>query len=187
MPRWLTLLGFFLALASSSSLCAQTRTNQARTVKEYTIEQFMNTEAIAGGAISHDDALILYSSRRTGIFNAFTAPVTGGKPTQLTDSKTNSVFAISFFPTDNRILYSSDRGGNEISHIYVRDQKGQVKDLTPDEKARAQFYDWSHDDNSFFYGSNKRDPKFMDAFQRDFRSIPRLSITEPITGPNSPT
>jgi len=170
MTRLLTVLGLFLVLALSS-ISAQTRTAATKTVKEYTIEQFMNTEAITGGAISHDDRLILYSSRRSGIFNAFTVPVTGGKPTQLTNSKTDSVFAISFFPRDNRILYSSDRGGNEISHIYLRDEDGQVKDLTSDEKARAVFYDWSHDDKSFFYGSNKRDPKFMDVYEMDIASM----------------
>ena len=170
MPRLLRLLGLFLALASSFA-CTQTRTTETKTVKEYTIEQFMNTEAITGGAISHDDRLILYSSRRTGIFNAFTMPATGGNPTPLTNSKTDSVFAISFFPTDNRILYSSDRGGNEISHIYLRDENGQVKDLTPDEKARAEFYDWSHDGKSFFFGSNKRDPKFMDVYEMDIAGM----------------
>jgi len=170
MSRLLTLLGVSLALAASF-VSAQMGTTPTKTVREYTIGQFMNTEAITGGAISHDDRLILYSSRRTGIFNAFTMPVTGGKPTQLTDSKTDSVFVISFFPKDNRILYSSDRGGNEISHIYARDENGQVKDLTPDEKARAVFFDWSHDGKSFFYGSNKRDPKFMDIYEMDIAGM----------------
>jgi len=170
MSRLLIVLGVSLALASSF-VSAQMGVMPTKTVKEYTIEQFMNTEAIGGGAISHDDRLILYSSRRTGIFNAFTVPVTGGEPTQLTVSKTDSVFVISFFPKDNRILYSSDRGGNEISHIYVRDENGQVKDLTPDEKARAVFFDWSHDDKSFFYGSNRRDPKYMDVYEMDIAGM----------------
>lgn len=165
MSKRLTWLSFCLALAWSL-LLGQDRP-AGKTVKEYTIEQFMNTEAITGGAISHDDQLILYSSRSSGIFNAFTVPISGGKSTQLTDSKTDSVFVISFFPRDNRILYSSDKGGNEIAHIYLRKEDGQVQDLTPDEKARAVFYDWSYDGNSFFYGSNKRDPKFMDVYEMD--------------------
>ena len=41
-------------------------------VKQYTIEQFMNTTSIGGSSISHDDRLILFSSRKTGVFNAFT-------------------------------------------------------------------------------------------------------------------
>jgi len=174
MRRFLT-LGVSLLLLLPASLPAQSGKATGKAVKEYTIEQFMNTEAITGGSISHDDRLILYSSRRSGIFNAFTLPAGGGKPSQLTDSKTDSVFVISFFPKDNRILYSSDKGGNEINHIYLREENGQVKDLTPDEKARAQFFAWSHDGKSFFYGSNKRDPKFMDVYEMDIAGMqPKL-------------
>ena len=142
-----------------------------REVKQYTIEQFMNTEAIGGASFSHDEKLILYSSKKTGIYNAFTIPVEGGTPTQLTDSKDNSIFVISFLPNDNRILYRSDKGGNEIYHIYLRNEDGSVKDLTPDEKSRAQFYEWMYDKKGFFFGWNKRDPKFMDVYEMDLATL----------------
>lgn len=144
-------------------------------VKQYTIEQFMNTEAIAGASFSADERLILYSSKKTGIYNAFTVPVEGGAPTQLTDSRDNSIFVISFLPKDNRILYRSDKGGNEIYHIYLRNEDGTVKDLTPEEKARAEFYEWSHDQAGFFFGSNKRNPKYMDVYEMDVATLtPKL-------------
>ncbi len=138
---------------------------EERQVKQYTIEQFMNTEAIGGASFSHDEKLILYSSKKTGIYNAFAVPVDGGAPVQLTDSKDNSIFALSFFPNDNRILFSSDKGGNEIQHIYLRNEDGTTKELTPGENARAQFYGWAHDQQSFFFGWNKRNPKFMDVYE----------------------
>jgi dipeptidyl aminopeptidase/acylaminoacyl peptidase len=138
---------------------------EERQVKQYTIEQFMNTEAIGGASFSHDEKLILYSSKKTGIYNAFAVPVDGGAPVQLTDSKDNSIFALSFFPNDNRILFSSDKGGNEIQHIYLRNEDGTTKELTPGENARAQFYGWAHDEQSFFFGWNKRNPKFMDVYE----------------------
>jgi len=134
-------------------------------VKPYTIEQFMNTTSIAGSSISFDDRNVLFSSRKTGVFNAYAVPLTGGETVQLTHSDSNSVFAISFFPSDNRILYSSDQDGNEITHIYLREENGNTKDLTPDSAARAQFYGWSHDQRSFFYGSNRRDPRFFDLYE----------------------
>ncbi|MBC8041899.1 MAG: S9 family peptidase, partial [Rhizobacter sp.] len=93
----------------------------ARAVKKYTIEQFMNTVAINGGSISHDDKEILYSSDQSGVFNLYTQPLSGGAAKQLTDSKTNALFAISFFPGDNRLLYASDNGGDELTHIFLRD------------------------------------------------------------------
>ena len=138
-----------------------------REVKQYPIEQFMKTVAIGGSSFSHDERLILFSSNKTGIYNAFTVPVGGGEPTQLTNSTTNSVFAISFFPEDNRILYQSDIGGNEILHLYVRNEDGSIKDITPYSNARSEFYGWSHDNKSIFFGSNKRNPRFMDLYEMD--------------------
>ncbi|MGH7596116.1 MAG: alpha/beta fold hydrolase [bacterium] len=138
-----------------------------RPVKQYTIEQFMNTTKIGGSSFSPDEKTILFSSNKTGVFNAYTVPVAGGEPVPLTDSRDNSVFAISFFPNDNRILYSSDIGGNEIDHIYVRHEDGAVRDLTPADTAKAQFYSWSYDDKSFFYGFNQRDKRFMDVYEMD--------------------
>jgi dipeptidyl aminopeptidase/acylaminoacyl peptidase len=145
--------------------------NEYRSVKQYTIEQFMNTTRILGSALSHDEKTILFSSNKTGIFNAYTIPVTGGEAAPLTDSKDNAIFAISFFPHDNRILYSSDKGGNEINHIYLRSEDGAVRDLTPVDTAKAQFYGWSFDDQSFFYGFNQRDKRFMDVYEMDIATF----------------
>jgi dipeptidyl aminopeptidase/acylaminoacyl peptidase len=146
-----------------------------RNVKQYTIEQFMNTTAISGSSFSPDEKEILFSSDKTGVFNIYSVPDTGGAPVQITHSTDNAIFAISFFPKDKRILYRSDKGGNEIHHIYLRNEDGTVQDLTPEEKARAEFYDWAYDKESFFYGSNKRDPRFMDIYEMNIATFtPKL-------------
>ena len=115
-----------------------------RKPRRYTIEQFINSEGIRGNSIAHDDDSVLYSSDRTGIYNAYAVSVEGGEPEQLTASETESVFSLSFFPRDERVLYHSDRGGDELMHIYLRDEHGKVTDLTPGEKVRTEFYGWSH-------------------------------------------
>src|SRR5688572_16340013 len=84
----------------------------ARAVKQYTIEQFMNTVRIGGSSFSSDEKSILFHSNRTGIFNVYSVPVSGGGPTQLTRSTKESTYAVSFIPGDSRILYTYDRGGN---------------------------------------------------------------------------
>jgi dipeptidyl aminopeptidase/acylaminoacyl peptidase len=142
-----------------------------REVKQYTIEQFLNTTLISGSSISHDDQTILFSSNQTGIYNAYSVPVEGGEPTQITNSTTDAVYIVSYLPNDNRFLYRSDKGGNEIWHIYLRNEDGSVQDLTPDAKARAIFYGWSFDDQSFFFGSNKRDPRFTDIYEMDIAAF----------------
>ncbi|MHA6249488.1 S9 family peptidase [Pontibacter sp. CAU 1760] len=141
----------------------------------YTIEQFLNTTAIGGNGFSPDNSKILYSSNQTGIYNAFEVPVSGGEPHQLTNSTDNSVFIISYFPKDERVLYSSDKGGDEITHLFVRQPDGTTKDLTPEQGAKAMFVDWSHDQNSFFFISNKRDPKYFDLYEMDLQTLaPKL-------------
>ena len=138
---------------------------------EYTIEQFMETTSIRGSSFSHDEKEILFSSDATGIYNAYTVAVDGGTPKALTQNTTNSILIISFFPNDKRILYSGDQGGNELYHIYRRDLDGSITDLTPGEKERALFGGWAHDEKSFFYTSNKRDPRYMDVYEMDIATF----------------
>lgn len=137
----------------------------------YTLEQFLNTTNYIGGDFSFDEKRILFSSNETGIFNAYSLSIRGAlkekKPTLLTNSTDHSIYALTFFPNDDRILYSEDENGNEIHHIYLREANGTIRDLTPHPLARAQFLGWVHDCRSFLYASNARDPKFMDLYEMD--------------------
>src|SRR4029079_6164680 len=55
--------------------------------------------------------------------------------------------------------------GNEQSHLFVRNQDGTIKDLTPGQKLKARFFGWSHDQKSFFVMSNERDEHFFDLYE----------------------
>jgi dipeptidyl aminopeptidase/acylaminoacyl peptidase len=140
-------------------------------VKRYTIEQFKNTLIVSGGSFSHDETKLLVTTDKTGTRNAWTIPVSGGDMKQVTFSDDNSVFALSFFPEDDRFLCLADREGNEIYHIFMYEMDGTVVDLTPEEKARAVFYGWTHDMKSFLFGSNKRDERFMDVYIMDIETL----------------
>lgn len=143
----------------------------AETLETYTIEQMMDNENVFGGSFSPDKSKLLVSSNRSGIYNLYTVPASGGEFTPLTQSDSISIFSISYFPDDERILFSMDGNGDEIDHIYVRDLDGTHKDLTPVEGAKANFYGWAKDDKSFFFTSNKRDPKFMDLYEMDLETF----------------
>ncbi len=140
-------------------------------VKQYTIEQFMNTENISGGYFSHDESRLLITSDRTGVYNVFSIPVKGGEAERLTYSKKNSAFALSYFPHDDRFLYLSDTGGNEIYHIYMQKTGEDAVDLTPWDGARSVFYGWSHDEKHIIFGSNNRDSRYMDVYTMDAESF----------------
>jgi dipeptidyl aminopeptidase/acylaminoacyl peptidase len=72
---------------------------------------------------------------------------------------------VSYFPADDRLLYRSDEGGNELTHIYVRETDGTTKDLTPGTKLKAGFEGWAHDDQSFFVSTNQRDQRYFDLYE----------------------
>ena len=152
-------VAFFVLIVLSSPLAV------AQQVKQYTIEQFMNTMRIGGSSFSADEKSILFDTNQTGIFNVYSVPVTGGAATQLTNNAKESTFAVSYFPNDARILYTYDRGGNENSHLYLRELDGTERDLTPGDKVKANFVEWSFDRKSFFFTTNERNPKVFDLYE----------------------
>jgi dipeptidyl aminopeptidase/acylaminoacyl peptidase len=161
-----TFLGFGLLILLFS--CKEDKTDQAmvnREIKQYTIEQFMDNEAIGGGSFSSDNSSLLLSSNRSGIYNVFTVPSEGGEMRAITTSDSTSIFAESYFPNDNRMLLSADGNGDEIDHLFVRDLEGNIKDITPDKEAKSTFYGWSDDDQYLYFGSNKRNPSYFDVYK----------------------
>jgi dipeptidyl aminopeptidase/acylaminoacyl peptidase len=154
-----------LAIVTLLFSCKEETKETQREIKQYTIEQFMDNEAVGGGSFSTDNINLLVSSNRTGIYNVYTIPVKGGEMVPITASDSTSIFAESYFPKDNRMLLSADGNGDEIDHLFVRELDGTIKDITPDKGAKATFYGWSKDDKSLYYGSNKRNPQFFDVYK----------------------
>jgi dipeptidyl aminopeptidase/acylaminoacyl peptidase len=157
-----------LGLAFISILCScknEKDTSQVKKFEQYSIEQFMDNESVGGGSFSPDNSKLLVHSNRSGIYNVYTIPAKGGEMKAITQSDSTSMFSVSYFPNDERMLMSADGNGDEIDHIYVRELDGEIKDLTPTEGAKSSFYGWSKDDQYFYYGSNKRDPRFFDVYK----------------------
>jgi dipeptidyl aminopeptidase/acylaminoacyl peptidase len=156
----------------------------ARMPKQYTIEQFLNTTSIFGSSFSADEKSILVSSNQTGIYNAFQIPVAGGKPAPLTASTKDSTYAVSYFPHDNRILFSRDSGGNERTHLFIQDLDGHQSDLTPGEKTKAFFGGWTFDESAFFFLSNARNERFFDLYRAKISDLTPQLIYQDDTGYN---
>jgi len=133
--------------------------------KKYSIEQFYENTRIGGGSFSADESRLLISSDKSGIFNLYEIDISSGTQTAITTSNEESFFAIDYVLGSQDILYSADKGGNEIDHIYLLKPDGTSKDLTPGENEKANFAGWSGDDQYLYYLSNKRDPQFFDLYQ----------------------
>ena len=136
-----------------------------RPSRQYSIEDFLDTTSFYGSSFSPDKTKVLVSSNADGVWNVYALPTDGGDPVQLTHSTTESISSRGYFPTDERFLFASDQGGNERSHVYVRELDGSVRDLTPGEEVRASFHGFAVDGTSFFITTNERDSRFMDVYE----------------------
>ena len=189
-----------IALAAGvTAACAQTATTdtaETRTsiapvetvetepvsVTEYPAALFHETTSYnlgssSGFVFAPSGDAILASTDVTGIFNAVTLN-TEGNVTPLTASDDRAIYAQSFFPADDRVLVTSDSGGNEIFHVYVREADGTLTDLTPGEETRASFAGWRDDGEVFYVATNERDATTDDLYAYSASDYSREMVFE---------
>jgi dipeptidyl aminopeptidase/acylaminoacyl peptidase len=147
---------------------AEATADKPAPVQRYDAEAFYATTSygLAGRYTwSPDDRELLLTSDETGIFNVYALSVPDGKKRALTSSSTDSTYAVSWFPKDGRVLFTADQGGNELDHLYVREESGETRDLTPGENVKAEFAGWTADGSHFFVLTNERDPRTFDLYR----------------------
>ncbi|MFN2386461.1 MAG: prolyl oligopeptidase family serine peptidase [Thermoanaerobaculia bacterium] len=176
VPAWV------LVAAVAAAQAPAPKAEALRKVKQYTIEQFMGSTRVTGASFSSDEQRILFSSNESDIFNVYSVPISGGEPKALTNSKTDTTFAVSYFPADDRFLYTRDQGGNELNHLYVREKDGAERDLTPGEKLKASFAGWTPSGDAFYVKTNERDPKHFDVYRYDAKTYERTMLYKDETG-----
>ncbi|MEM7245492.1 MAG: alpha/beta fold hydrolase [Acidobacteriota bacterium] len=145
--------------------CATRGLDVAPVAESHDAETFFQTTSMWGASWSADGRRILLSSDATGVYNVHAIDVDGGAATALTDSTTDATYSQGWFPRDDRFLFSRDQGGNELTHLYVREPSGRIVDLTPGEKLKARFLRWSDDGLRFFVATNERDPEYFDLYE----------------------
>ena len=165
-PFLISLLLVSLAGCNPSQEAAELDETAQETVPRYSASQFFETTTFGlpsseGFAFSVDGGSILIHSDKDGVFNAYALPVDGGDPQRLTDSEDNAIFVESWFPDDNRVLYTYDQGGNELNHLIVRLEDGSHRDLTPGDNLKAAFLSWHEDKKHFYVTSTERDGRWL--------------------------
>lgn len=181
MVSALTLVVAVPALAATEPAAPGQAQAASTAATPYTAAQFFETTSFSmanpdGLAFSEGRSHVLISSDQTGVFNAYALPVAGGDPVPLTASTTNATFAQSYFPDGRRILVAADQGGNELTHIYVRETDGTLRDLTPGDKLKAGFIGFSDDGQTFWLTSNERDASAFDVYAYDATTYERKLV-----------
>ena len=72
---------------------------------------------------------------------------------------------MSWFPEDDRFLFTQDGGGDELTHVFVQTPDGVVTDLTPGDNLKAGVMGWAADGASFYLYSNERDGAAFDIYR----------------------
>lgn len=134
-------------------------------IKQYTIEQFFQTEGVNGGSFNSDESKVLINSNRSKIFNVYELNLADTSMVAKTNSNVESYFEAGYVPGTDQYLYTADKGGNENDHIYLRKTDGSTQDLTPGAEEKASFIGWTRDKESFYYISNVRNPRFFDLYK----------------------
>lgn len=152
-------------------------------VPRYSAAQFFATTSYGlpgstGHAFSADGSRLLVHSDASGVFNVYALAVDGADAVALTASDEQAMFAVSWFPRDERILYTHDQGGDELNHVLVREQDGSHRDLTPGEGLKAEFVGWSGDGRHAYIATTERNPQHFDLYRYSTADYSRELIFE---------
>ena len=163
--------------------CDQRGDVESDPVVTYSAAEFFKTTSYGladpdGYAFSTNGQSILMNSDKDCVFNAYSLPVDGGEPVKLTDSDDDAIFAVSWFPNDDRMLYTFDQGGDELDHVFVRNEDGSHRDLTPGDELKAYFNTWNADGNSFYLATTERDQRNFDLYRYQADDYSRELIFE---------
>lgn len=157
--------------------------DSAAELRRYSAETFYSSiefRLAEQHAFSADGSRLLVSSDESGVFNAWSIDIAGGERTPLTASTTNAIYALSWFPGDDRVLLTGDVGGNEHNSVFVRETDGTLHDLAPPgdreiagQQSGLRFLSWRDDGAAFFLTSTERDPHLADLWRYDATSLER--------------
>jgi len=141
----------------------------------YGFERYLNVRTAYGASFSPDGARLSFLTDITGVAEVWSVAVDVGAlsptwPAQLT-YRGERVAGAAFSPTADTLLVSADIGGNERVQLSLLAADGSTfVPLTDKPETIFQFGGWSPDGARICYGSNERDQRYFDVYERDLAS-----------------
>ena len=130
----------------------------------------MNIRTATSPSFSHDRRYIAFLTNITGTPQVWRISVKGGWPEQLTyyDERVRGALCS---PTEDRIAFATDLGGNERDQIYLLSPRtGLVTPLAVEPGIIHGLEPWSYDGKRLSYRSNARNRTFFDVYVADVSS-----------------
>jgi dipeptidyl aminopeptidase/acylaminoacyl peptidase len=139
------------------------------------LDEYFKIGRVRGASFSFDDKLVAYlyseGDKADSRPDVWVAPVAGGTARQVTHVA-GRMHSFAFSPTADKLLFETDKGGDELPHIYLTNAAGdEPKDLMIDYPAgrRTEFIGWEPDGHAFLYRSNLRDEQYLDLYEFDVK------------------
>lgn len=83
----------------TADIASKAPVEPVRPSRQYSIEEFIESTSVSGAFFSHDESKILFSSNKSGVWNAYSMPTVGGDWTAITRSDTDNNYAAGYFLT----------------------------------------------------------------------------------------
>ena len=131
----------------------------------YEFARYLKIRAAHGATWSPDGRRVAFLTDITGVTQAWELPVEGGWPEQLTFHE-ERVSGVHYSPTENKLLYSMDVGGNERSQLFLLGG-GEERNLTRVPEAIHYFGGFSPDGERIAYTATRRNGTDFDVFVQD--------------------
>ena len=152
----------------------------------YEFARYLKIRAAYGATWSPDGRRIAFLTDITGVPQAWEVPAGGGWPEQLTFHD-ERVMGLRYSPTENKLIYSMDAGGNERSQLFLLEgPAGEERDLTQAPDAIHYFGGFAPDGGRIAYTATRRNGTDFDVYVQDSRLGARRLVPRRLPPPLEP-
>lgn len=123
----------------------------------------------ASTAVFSKDGSRIFHLRGAGLPQVWVMDLDGGNAAQLSHHD-EKVGTLRRAPTDDRLIWSIDAGGDELHQLWLLEPGGAPRALTTNAEVMHNFGGFSPDGTRIAYSANDRDPKYFDAVVMDLAS-----------------
>src|SRR5947209_17323531 len=143
------------ALVVAASLLAPAPALMAAPAKQIPVRDFFKNPEQTGHQVSTDGRYLSWLAPWERRLNVFVRPIGGGEAVRVTSETARDIAGYTW--KGDRIIYVKDFGGDENFHVVSVDLRGgDLKDLTPGEKVKAEIVDILWEDDGHIIASNNR-------------------------------
>ncbi|MGI8649321.1 MAG: S9 family peptidase [Rubrobacter sp.] len=144
---------------------------ESRESTGYDFSRYLKIRGAFGGSFSPDGRRVSFLTSITGVAQLWEVPVGGGWPEQLTFYE-ERVGGAEYSPTEDRIAFSMDVGGNERMQVFLLDRHtGLETDLTQDPESIHYFGGFSHDGGRIAYAATRRNGTDFDIYVQEVGAV----------------